>query len=183
MFWFSPLLFGTGFIGGYATAWVFDKYVIPYLTRKKLKDRAEKHTPMEMDPEVKKMLNKIIGNKLKDKEFKNLNIGLEDSVKNTEKHSPTSSPLSDEIIGFLKSTWSNSTETEKVFTGYQHNGKVLFSPERNRECIYTFEDSETERVFVGTYYDGEVQSIEEIEYEEIEYDLKRRLDREEIVIL
>lgn len=181
MFWFLPLL-GKVLLGGAvigAAGWAINKYVIEYLTEKKLKDRAKNHPPMD----IPKILGETIGNKLKNKEFNNQNIGLEDSVKNTEKHSPTSSPLSDEIIGFLKSTWSNSTETERVFTGYQHNGKVLFSPERNKECIYTFEDSETERVFVGTYYDGEVQSIEEIEYEEIESDLKRRLDREEIVIL
>lgn len=64
--------------------------------------------------------------------------------------------------------------------------KERFKNGNYNECnigLFASEDIETERVFAGTYYDGEVQSIVEIEYKEIESDLKRRLDREEIVIL
>lgn len=177
MFWFLPLLAG---IGGLIGASLAVKWVISYLDKEGAKERIQEQKKEKFSQEV----NGMIGGRLKEKKFNSCDLGLESSLEDNSQ-----SLTRNEIIDILvdrydyERIWLEENDSLESLQILLEQVEGTSYTSNMGEVDWVLEDEESRRIFAGKYYNGEVVSMEEIEADEIDPELQRELDTQEIVIL
>ena len=177
MFWFLPLLAG---VGGLIGASLAVKWVISYLDKEGAKERIQEQKKEKFSQEV----NGMIGGRLKEKKFNSCDLGLESSLEDNSQ-----SLTRNEIIDILvyrydyERSWLEENDSLESLQILLEQVEGTSYTSNMGEVDWVLEDEESRRLFAGKYYNGEVVSMEEIEADEIDPELQRELDTQEIVIL